>query len=378
MTDTEKNKIFLSKRNLIIMGIALLLVVAIVIVVLIITQANAIPQLTIEEISATAQAIAEATLGVSTSNHEFSPIAIATNSNVNSGTDGVGITKSIDPFTIVPERNRMEVIQYEVEQGDNIYSIAELYEVSPETVFWGNEEALGGDPRTISIGQNLNILPVNGVYYKYQDGKTIREIAEEYYTTPENIMEFPANGLDPYLTDIDQPMIDIGQYIVLPGATGSAVDFGPPKISCDNPAVASYYGSGYCPAVASCVYGDGVFDWPVAATQITQDYNAAIHPAIDVGGVEGTTGIYAADTGVVVYAGWSEYGYGNLIVIDHGYAQTVYAHMYSISVGCGQSVFRGGQIGTLGNSGNSSGPHLHFEINLVGYGKVNPLDFVSP
>ena len=381
MTVTEnKQKQFFSKRNLIIIGIALLLITAIVIIVILITGNPKVPVLTSEEISSTAAAIAQATLGAAstTSNQTFNQLSSSTNAPTTYGTGGIGITRSIDPFTEIPDRNRMEVIQYEVQQGDNIYSIADFYGITPETVFWGNEDSLDGDPRTISIGQKLNILPVNGVYYKYEEGKSIREIASEYYTSPEDILNFPTNGLDPYLTDIDQPLIDVGQYLVLPNAIGETVDFGPPKISCENPAVASYYGSGYCPAVSSCVYGDGVFDWPVGATQITQEYNAAIHPAIDVGGVEAVTGVYAADTGVVVYAGWSEYGYGNLVVIDHGYSQTVYAHLFSYSVSCGQSVYRGAQIGMLGNTGNSSGPHLHFEININGYGKVNPLDYVSP
>lgn len=381
MTETEtKQRKFLSKRNLIIFGIAILLIIAILIIVILLSGNPQTPTLTSEDISSTAAAIAQATLNSSSESNSqgYIQIASSTSAPTTSGTGGIGITRAIDPFTEIPDRNRMEVIQYEVQQGDNIYSIADFYGISPETVFWGNEDALEGDPRTISIGQKLNILPVNGVYYKYEEGKSIREIANEYYTSPEEILNFSANGLDPYLTDIDQPLIDVGQYLVLPNATGDTVDFGPPKISCENPAVASYYGSGYCPAVSSCVYGDGVFEWPVAATQITQEFNSAIHPAIDVGGSEGVTGIYAADTGVVVYAGWSEYGYGNLVVIDHGYAQTVYAHLYSYSVSCGQSVYRGAQIGTLGNTGNSTGPHLHFEININGYGKVNPLDYVSP
>ena len=73
--------------------------------------------------------------------------------------------------------------------------------------FFGETKiALEGDPRTISIGQKLNILPVNGVYYKYEEGKSIREIASDYYTSPEDILNFPQQmALNPYLTDIDQP-----------------------------------------------------------------------------------------------------------------------------------------------------------------------------
>jgi murein DD-endopeptidase MepM/ murein hydrolase activator NlpD len=80
---------------------------------------------------------------------------------------------------------------------------------------------------------------------------------------------------------------------------------------------------------------------------------------------------------VVVYAGWSNYGYGNLLVIDHGNGwQTAYAHLSSIGVACGQSVTRGIVVAGLGSTGNSSGPHLHFEMSYYGV-KVNPMDYAQ-
>jgi murein DD-endopeptidase MepM/ murein hydrolase activator NlpD len=79
----------------------------------------------------------------------------------------------------------------------------------------------------------------------------------------------------------------------------------------------------------------------------------------------------------VVYAGWSNYGYGYLIVIDHGTGwQSAYAHLSGVGVYCGQSVAQGDVIGALGSTGNSSGPHLHFELLSSIYGKVNPWDFL--
>jgi len=97
---------------------------------------------------------------------------------------------------------------------------------------------------------------------------------------------------------------------------------------------------------------------------------------VDIGGAEGNP-IYATDSGVVVFAGWSSYGYGYMIVLDHGNGwQSAYAHLSAVGVGCGQSVYQGGQIGGLGNTGNSSGPHLHFELSING-AKVNPLDYAQ-
>jgi len=87
--------------------------------------------------------------------------------------------------------------------------------------------------------------------------------------------------------------------------------------------------------------------------------------------------VYASDSGVVVYAGGISGGYGNMVMIDHGngYA-TLYAHLSAISVRCGQSVYQGGPIGAAGSTGNSTGPHLHFEVRYFG-GFINPR-FVLP
>jgi murein DD-endopeptidase MepM/ murein hydrolase activator NlpD len=83
------------------------------------------------------------------------------------------------------------------------------------------------------------------------------------------------------------------------------------------------------------------------------------------------------DSGVVVYAGWSDSGYGNLLVIDHGNGwQSAYAHLVTIAVNCGQSVSQGEVVAGLGNTGNSSGAHLHFELYSSIYGKVNPWNYL--
>jgi len=81
---------------------------------------------------------------------------------------------------------------------------------------------------------------------------------------------------------------------------------------------------------------------------------------------------------VVVYSGWNDFGYGNLIIIDHGNGwQTYYAHLSTIYAGCGQSVYRGDTIGLMGSTGRSTGPHLHFEMRSDTFGRVDPLNFVQ-
>jgi murein DD-endopeptidase MepM/ murein hydrolase activator NlpD len=116
--------------------------------------------------------------------------------------------------------------------------------------------------------------------------------------------------------------------------------------------------------------------WPAPGYYLSgYDYNPGIHEAIDIGGAEGNA-VWATDNGVVVYAGWHDGGYGNLIVIDHGNGwQSAYAHLQSVLVGCGYGVYQGETIGYLGNTGNSSGAHLHFELRLNGV-RVNPWNYL--
>jgi murein DD-endopeptidase MepM/ murein hydrolase activator NlpD len=104
---------------------------------------------------------------------------------------------------------------------------------------------------------------------------------------------------------------------------------------------------------------------------VTQGYKR-YHPALDIARAIGTP-VKAADSGFVVVAGWSNDGYGNHIVIDHrnGY-QTLYAHLNRIYVKAGDSVGKGAEIGQMGNTGRSTGPHLHFEVRKNGV-RLNPL-----
>jgi murein DD-endopeptidase MepM/ murein hydrolase activator NlpD len=103
------------------------------------------------------------------------------------------------------------------------------------------------------------------------------------------------------------------------------------------------------------------------------------HAGIDIGAPYGTS-VWSADEGTVVYAGYAS-GYGTLVLISHGTVggrdvTTGYAHMSALLVGVGQHVSRGEQVGRVGNEGNSTGPHLHFEVRLDG-DPVDPLNWVN-
>jgi murein DD-endopeptidase MepM/ murein hydrolase activator NlpD len=109
--------------------------------------------------------------------------------------------------------------------------------------------------------------------------------------------------------------------------------------------------------------GTGTFVYPVGSRNFTQFFWYG-HPGLDIALSEGNA-VFASDTGTVTYAGWNQYGYGNLIVVNHGNGfETFYGHLSGINVGPGQIVYQGNVIGSTGNSGNSSGPHIHFEIRL--------------
>lgn len=281
--------------------------------------------------------------------------------------------------TRIPERARVEVISYEVEQGDNLFGIAEKYNLKPETILWGNFGLLQDNPQSLQPGQELNILPVNGTYYQWQEGDSLNKVADFFGVKPKAILEYPGNDFDLASVDLESPEIEPGKWLIVPGGKRALKDWGPPAITRQNPASASYYGSGSCGSIYEGAVGTGTFVWPTTATSLSgYDYHPTIHPAIDIAGAVGNA-VFASDSGVVVYAGWSEYGYGYLIVLDHGTGwQSAYAHLSAVGVTCGQSVAQGTRIGAVGNSGNSTGSHLHFELRHNSYGKVNPWNFVSP
>jgi murein DD-endopeptidase MepM/ murein hydrolase activator NlpD len=113
--------------------------------------------------------------------------------------------------------------------------------------------------------------------------------------------------------------------------------------------------------------------WPVRG-RISQPYSTA-HPAIDVVSDHGAR-VVAADGGEVVYAEWEITGFGYLVIVDHGDGyQTYYGHLYGFYVNVGQTVARGEPLGQLGNTGNSTGPHLHFEIRRQGI-RLDPLELL--
>lgn len=289
-----------------------------------------------------------------------------------------GIARAAAPHTTVPTRLRYEVSKYTVQQGDTLFGIAEKFNLKPETLLWGNQLVLGDNPHNLRPGQELNILPVNGTYYRWQAGDGLNGVSQFFGVKPEDIINFPGNNLDEAsIGDYANPNIAAGAWLVVPNGRREFVTWSAPEIPRSNPAVARVLGPGACSSVVDGPIGIGAFIWPANAHFLSGfDYSPSTnHYGIDIDGETGDP-LYAGDNGVVVYAGWNDWGYGNVVVINHGNGwQTLYAHMNTYNVGCGQHVFQGSPIGTIGSTGNSTGSHLHFEM-LYNGAKVNPWDYL--
>jgi murein DD-endopeptidase MepM/ murein hydrolase activator NlpD len=292
-----------------------------------------------------------------------------------------GIPRLAQVHTTIPSRPRQEVVKYTVQEGDTVFGIAEKFGLEPETVLWGNYYILLDDPHALQPGQELNILPVNGTYHEWQQGEGLNGISTYYGVNPEDIINYPANNLDvATIGDFTNPNIPPGTWLIVPNGRREFVSWSAPLgVTRENPAYARVLGPGACDAISGGAVGYGTFIWPANKHYLSGfDYTPnANHWGIDIAGNEGE-GVYATDAGVIVYAGWNNYGYGNMILIDHGGGfQSLYAHLSGLNVGCGQSVGQGDVIGAIGTTGRSSGAHLHFEIMTSSY-KANPWDLLPP
>jgi murein DD-endopeptidase MepM/ murein hydrolase activator NlpD len=231
---------------------------------------------------------------------------------------------------------------YVVQDGDTASGIAERYGLDVDTLRWSNPD-LEENPDYLRLGMELLILPVRGVYHQVSAGDTIDALATRYGVAITDIVAYPLNALQ------GGDKLTAGRWLVVP--------FGSKETSRPHPDAAAGYD----------------FAWPIVG-YVTQLYSAG-HPAVDIGAPYGSA-VYAARAGVVVYATWAETGYGYMVLVDHGggYA-TVYSHLKGAWVSAGQSVARGQLIGEVGSTGNSTGPHVHFEIRVGGV-RSNPIGFL--
>ena len=313
----------------------------------------------------------EALVPEPTAQPDKNPPAIPLPNSETGGGGGGGfeaISRNIQLKTNMPERPRYSVDKYTVARGDSVFAIAEKYNITPETLLWANYDSLQDNPHNLKPGITLNVPPTNGIYYQWKDGDTLDSVANEFKTDADSILGWPGNDID-----LTNPTVDPGTWVMVPDGEREFVQWLIPTIATGSSGTSSTSSSS-CPGGA---VGSGAFVWPADNHFLSGNDYWSGHLGIDIAAGEGAP-VYAADAGVVTMAqGGDNYGYGNVIQIDHGNGySSVYAHLSVIGVSPCQSVYAGQWIGSAGNTGNSQGAHLHFEVRQGG-GFINPW-FVLP
>jgi murein DD-endopeptidase MepM/ murein hydrolase activator NlpD len=271
------------------------------------------------------------------------------------------IVRNVVLDTERPVEVRTSIITYTVRPGDNVETIAQRFGLLPTTIVWSNKD-IEDNPDILRVGQVLNVLPLDGIWYTVQADDTLSSIAEKFKANVDDIVTSPLNNLSAGSNLLP------GTRVVVPGGVKPFV----PRVVEAQTGRAPATGRGYtgpAPGFAT----SGSFGWPTRGF-ISQGYWWG-HRGLDIANGIGVP-VAASDGGYVTYAGWSPVGYGYMVQIDHGNGfSTLYAHLSQWYVDPGQAVARGQIIGAMGSTGNSTGPHLHFELRYGG-APQNPLVYL--
>jgi len=227
-----------------------------------------------------------------------------------------------------------QISLYVVRSGDTLPAIAKMFGVSVNTIRWGND--IKGN--TITVGQTLVILPISGVQHTVKSGDTLQSIAKIHKGDLEEIMQY--NNLP------KNAKLAVGDIIVVPD--GEMVTVTTPSKTNSSSSKAPVYEGYYMRPIAGGIKSQGVHG--KNGVDLVSYYGA---------------NILASASGEVILARGSGYngGYGSYIVIKHSNGtQTLYAHLSGVNVGVGERVSQGQVIGKMGNTGKSTGTHLHFEV----------------
>lgn len=239
---------------------------------------------------------------------------------------------------------RRQIIIYTVGSGDALWTIAARFGLDVDTLRWSNPE-VARNPDILFLGQELVVLPIPGAYVTVQPGDTVEKLAARWGVAPRDISNYHLNGLRSGKTLVP------GMQLVIPHGRRE-VNLAPP-----DPA------PGY------------TYTWPIRGG-VNYGYSAR-HRAVDIGAPYGAK-VYASRAGTCISATWSEVGYGYLVILRHEDGErTYYGHLKGAWVNPGDWVPRGGLVGEVGSTGNSTGPHVHFEIRVGGVPQ-NPLDYLPP
>lgn len=279
-----------------------------------------------------------------------------------------------NPYTVVnTNRARSEFINYTVVQGDTIDEISNRYGLEPESIAWCNDRRI---VQVLRPGDVVRIPPIDGACHQVFGTReeTLAGIAEQYNIEDPFIIidsQYNRNLLPPNITATD--ILLGGTNLLIPGGEGDVITWnaGTEERDTSGNLVGIGFANGQ-PGSCGTVTPTQFVGWgnPLPVGTWVRGFYAG-HSGLDLSASTGTP-IYAASSGNVLFSGFSRWGYGEAVVIEHGGTySTLYGHMSARNVSCGQFVNIGQLIGFVGNTGNSSGPHLHFEIQVNG-NAVNP------
>ncbi len=266
------------------------------------------------------------------------------------------------------EDGRSLLKKYRVHAGDTLSGIANKFDVSMMTLWWANKLT---SKDALHIGQVLVIPPVSGLVVTVTPNDTLDSLATKYHVDQSRIIK---------TNNLTDPNLVVGQVLVVPSAKGKPIPTPKPTKTpvVHHPPVSGGGGGSVRPPTH---YGGGHFLWPVVGgnNYISQYYHYG-HYAIDIAADYGSE-VRAGGSGTVTFAGWKSNGGGYQVWIAHGSnLYTTYNHMSAVLVGRGQHVGAGQQVGRIGQTGNATGPHLHFEVWIgpiwAGGRRVNPLAYL--
>lgn len=232
-----------------------------------------------------------------------------------------------------------QVKVHKVRSGETLWDIAHKHGLNIDSLIGANNIS---NMNSIKPEQEFKILPVKGIIYRVSPGESVGSIARKFDLKAETIMN------DNNIKDASSLKID--QKLILRGAK--------PEFSYQDRL-------------------DQKFMYPIN-TRVTSYYGprwGRMHEGLDFAAPMGSP-IRAVSSGRVVYSGWAT-GYGYVVIIEHQKGlRTLYAHNSKLLVSAGESVGKGEVISRSGNTGNSTGPHLHFEVQVNGRPE-NPLDYIN-
>lgn len=271
-----------------------------------------------------------------------------------------------------------QLVSYTVQTGDTLEAIKSAFELEDLcSIIWSNDR---NKVSPLRPGVVINIPPIDGYYARIRTPITIAELAESTGVAPETIINSVYNPLLEGASP--ENIIPEGAGIMIPGGNGGNCNIWAAANPADPNAPSGpggdilnyirFYGLLGCDVTIQP--GSFPVNVPYNGT-FWQGFSAA-HTGVDLSGNTGDP-IRAAGGGTVIFSGWNDYGYGYTVAIAHGSTFTIYAHLNNTAVSCGQQVSSLQTIGYLGSSGNSSGPHLHFEIRNSNFDPLDPCNTIS-